>query len=249
MISKLTGIIIRSVDYGESDRILNILTAENGLVSVLAKGCRSLRSKNGSSCHVLFYGEFTVYHRGDKLWLSETFPIRDFYDIGMGIEALALYSYFFEILGYVCFENEDCGEILRLLLNMLHVTASDRSLHSLTRAKTVFELRCAAELGFAPEFVCSVCGSVTDPIYINVLSGDCFCVSCRNKSPEERSGAALSEAVRLAAAYIVNSPLKRIFSFSLEDDALAELSLFTEQYIINCTEHRYQSLDYYKGLL
>ncbi len=249
MINKLTGIIIRSTDYGESDRILNILTAENGLVSVLAKGCRSLRSKNRPACHILFYGEFTVYHRGDRLWLSESSPLRDFYNVDMGIEALALYSYLCEILGYVCFENEDCESLLRLLLNTLHITGENRSIGALNRAKAVFELRCAAELGFAPDFSCIVCGKITDPLYINILSGDCYCSVCHDRSPEERSGAALSEAVRLAASYIVNAPLKRLFSFSLEDAALDELMFFTEQYIINCTEHRYKSLDYYKGLI
>ena len=39
------ALVIREVPYGESDKLLTLLTAEYGRVNVMAKGAKSLRSK------------------------------------------------------------------------------------------------------------------------------------------------------------------------------------------------------------
>ncbi len=53
------GIILRSVDYKEKDKLLTIAT-QNGIVTVLARGVRSSKAKLKAFTGVLTFGEFCV---------------------------------------------------------------------------------------------------------------------------------------------------------------------------------------------
>jgi DNA repair protein RecO (recombination protein O) len=54
------GIIIRTVDYKEKDKLLSIATFEKGLICVNAKGVRAPNAKLKSYANVLTFGEFTL---------------------------------------------------------------------------------------------------------------------------------------------------------------------------------------------
>ena len=48
-----TGLIMRQIKVAEADRILTILPAHDGLLSVKARGVRSDRSKLKGACQLL----------------------------------------------------------------------------------------------------------------------------------------------------------------------------------------------------
>ena len=50
------GIILSEVNYSESSKILNILTREYGLIGVLSRGCRNIKSKLRGVSRKLIYG-------------------------------------------------------------------------------------------------------------------------------------------------------------------------------------------------
>ena len=54
------GLVLRTTEYKETDRILTILTDHDGLLSVKARGVRSNRSKLKGACQLLTYAEFTI---------------------------------------------------------------------------------------------------------------------------------------------------------------------------------------------
>jgi len=80
------GIVLRTVDYRESDRILNVLTKERGLITVTARGCRKPNSKHAAFANQFCYGEIEVNERAGKLQLSSStlgqsfYPIRESYE-------------------------------------------------------------------------------------------------------------------------------------------------------------------------
>jgi DNA repair protein RecO (recombination protein O) len=80
MLTKINGLIIRDTAYGESDKLLTVLTAERGKLTVSGKGVRSPKSTLRPYTHIMFYGELTLYERNGRLWLREAAPVRDFYD-------------------------------------------------------------------------------------------------------------------------------------------------------------------------
>jgi DNA repair protein RecO (recombination protein O) len=58
------GIIIRSRDMGEADKLLTIFTRQFGKIRVLAKGARKTKSRFGSSTELLTHCDLLIY--GDE---------------------------------------------------------------------------------------------------------------------------------------------------------------------------------------
>ena len=54
------GLVLRTTEYKETDRILTVLSADRGLLTMKARGVRSNRSKLKGACQLLTYAEFTV---------------------------------------------------------------------------------------------------------------------------------------------------------------------------------------------
>ena len=63
MIEEMNGIILHEIDYGETSKILTILTKEKGIVSVISKGCKNLKSSLRSVSEKMTYGVFQIYYK------------------------------------------------------------------------------------------------------------------------------------------------------------------------------------------
>ena len=57
------GIILNETNYGETSKILNILTKEYGYISVMSKGSRTLKSRLRGISMRLVYGEFVITYK------------------------------------------------------------------------------------------------------------------------------------------------------------------------------------------
>ena len=58
MIEKIEGIVVNERAYGETSKIINLVTKEYGLISLIAKGAKSLKSDLRTSTTKLTYGYF-----------------------------------------------------------------------------------------------------------------------------------------------------------------------------------------------
>ena len=60
---KVEAIVLRSIRYGEADRVLHLYTRERGRVGAVAKGVRRVRSRFGGRLEPLFRVDL-VMHEG-----------------------------------------------------------------------------------------------------------------------------------------------------------------------------------------
>ena len=67
MVVDVEGIIINVKNYGDTSKIIDILTKEYGIIGVMAKGCKSLKSNLRSVTEKMTYAIFTIYYKKDKL--------------------------------------------------------------------------------------------------------------------------------------------------------------------------------------
>lgn len=63
MKTTVEGIILNETNYGETSKILNILTKEYGYISVMSKGSRTLKSRLRGISMRLVYGEFVITYK------------------------------------------------------------------------------------------------------------------------------------------------------------------------------------------
>lgn len=62
----IEGLIIREIPYGETSKIIHIYTSE-GLISVMCKGAKSLKSPFRATTLKFTYGKFIILYKEDKL--------------------------------------------------------------------------------------------------------------------------------------------------------------------------------------
>ena len=95
---KIEGIVISASDFKETSKILNIFTKEYGIIGVIAKGCKSLKSPLRSVTDRLTYGYFYMNYKQDKLsTLSSVDIIDSFKNIKLDIEKISYASYILDL--------------------------------------------------------------------------------------------------------------------------------------------------------
>jgi DNA repair protein RecO (recombination protein O) len=257
MQTEVRGLVIRTVDIKETDRLITIFTEEMGVVSALARGARSLKSRKMSSTMQFCYSSFVLHKQGDKYWIKEASLIESFFDIRKTIEGLALANYITEVLSDVTIAESD-KNLLRLSLNSLYAIASGK--YEISKIKAVFEIRAASILGFMPDVIsCYKCDEKLGEFYFDIMSGNIECQKCRREaemkremslSPHEsRIICILSEGAKMALGYAIHSPLEKIFSFKISDEDMHLFSRAAEEYLLNQVGHTYKTLDFYKKLV
>ena len=72
MLTTVTGLIIRTADVKESDRLVTIFTEETGVITAIAKGARSIKSRQMSATLQFCYGRYVLYQKNDFLLNGKT---------------------------------------------------------------------------------------------------------------------------------------------------------------------------------
>lgn len=257
MTSEVRGLIIRTVDIKETDRLVTIFTEEHGAMTALARGARSLKSRKLAATMQFCYGRYVLHKQGDKHWIKEAELIENFFDIRQSIEGLALANYIAEVLSDVTVAEAE-RDLLRLSLNSLY--AISKGLYSVEKIKAAFEIRAVSILGFMPNVLsCHLCDERAGDFFFDIMGGIIECRACherrergRIEHPDPHEShilCILSEGAKAALGYCIYAPIERVFSFNISDEDMRLFSRAAEQYILNQLGHSYKSLDFYKSLL
>ena len=122
---KVKGIILKTMDYKEKDKLMWVFTEEFGKISVLCKGVRSQKSKFQSLVRPLLFGEFLVY-KGKSLYsLNEGNIINAFSKLTTTLELLTYGSYYVELVDIVSVDKDPQGMIYRNLVTALYLLEAD----------------------------------------------------------------------------------------------------------------------------
>lgn len=244
MYLKTDGIVLRETEYKDNDKLLTILTRENGQVTAKARGVKSRTSKLRAGCQLLTFSEFTLLDYQGRYLVTEAVPKEMFPRLREDVELLSLASYFAQVTEAISQEDAPDPELLSLLLNSLYVLGRESRPQILVKA--VFELRAMCLAGYLPDLSgCAVCGR-EDADRFNLTQGVLQCASCGGEHTE---GIRMLSAATLAAMrYIVSVPMKNLFAFRLADAAVEELSGITESYLCTKLERGFYTLDFYKSL-
>ena len=243
MQTKTKGLIIREQTIGESDKLVTLLTADFGLVKAFVRRAKAIKSNNGSSTSLFAYSEFTLYRGKDAFVIDNAVPIEVFFDLRTDIERLALAQYFAQITYFLAAEEQPAPEMLRLLLNAIHLLCTGKKNPKLIKA--VVELRLMSLAGFMPNLLaCYRCGTYeSETMSFDVEEACIYCKDCyRNNA------IVVPMSVISAMRYICLVDIQKVFSFSLADENLDLLSAVCEKYLLSRIDGELTTLDFYKGL-
>ena len=87
------GIVLRSAQYGEHDRMLTLLTPEYGRVDAIARGSRKSKSAFPGAVELFCAGEYQLYGNHDKFSVQQCRIQENFYDLRFDVDRLISATY------------------------------------------------------------------------------------------------------------------------------------------------------------
>ena len=240
-----SGLVLRETETKETDKILTVLTPDLGKISLIARGARRRNSPLAAGCQLLAYSELTIYQRGAWRYVSEASTIELFDGVRRDFELLSLASYFAELTESVSGEEQPAPEILSLLLNALYALSALKKDPLLV--KPVFELRLMALSGFEPlADGCAVCGKKEpERPMLDVVQGVVHCAGCKQSAGLSLP---LTKGSLAALRHALYGDEKRLYSFTLDKNALRQLDHAAEAFVAAQLERSFRTLDYYKSI-
>src|SRR5512142_1063854 len=111
--TKLTAIVLRTVDYGESARVVTLLSRERGKVSAFARGARASRRRFGGALEpfTLLAAEVRGRSSSDLLGLESTAVVRGFGGIRGDLARIACAAYAAELARELVRDHEPNEEL------------------------------------------------------------------------------------------------------------------------------------------
>ena len=240
------GLILMEKSVGESDRLVTVLTRDEGVVRAFAQQAKRLKSNKLSSTQLLCYSRLTLYKGRDKYIIDDAWPIESFFDLRRDIEKLSLAQYFCELAIALAPEAAEAGDFLRLLLNALYLLAKGRRPPLLLKAAV--EMRILALAGYMPDLVCCPgCGCYeADLMYFLPRSGHIECSDCY--APSGEPAVPLGRGVMTALRHIIYADFDKLFSFRLPEEGLRQLAAASEQYMLCTVQRGFPTLDFYHSV-
>lgn len=242
----IRGLVLRETETREADKILTLLTAERGKLSVIARGARRKSCKFAACAQPLAYSEWTLYQRGEWYYASEGATLELFNGLRSDLDAMALGFYFAELTEAVTAEETSAGELLRHLLNGLYVLSALEKPLALTKA--AFELKLLCLAGYEPlADSCACCGRPEpESPQLDVVQGVLRCGSCGGG--ESSRSLPLCRDSLAALRHIVYGPPGRLYAFRLGEEPMSRLSAAAEAFLSAQLERGFKTLDFYKSL-
>ncbi len=175
MIEKVEGIVLNEKAYGETSKIINVITKQYGIIGIIAKGARTLKSEFRTTTAKLSYGYFNIIYKEGKLsTLMNVDIINPFKNIIKDIQKISYASFILELTEQV--------------IKQTHKNIFDIMISSLEKINegydpliilNIVELKYLDYLGVMPILDrCSVCGSTNNIITLSSDKGGYVCKNC-----------------------------------------------------------------------
>ena len=241
---KTRGLVLREVNYKESDKILTILTEDAGRLTVSARGARSKRSKYTAASQLLAYAELELDERYGRWYLKEGRALELWNGIRQDVVRLSVATYFAELLEAISDVDHDDPALLHLALTALHILSG--GVRDSKLIKAAFELRLMCIAGYEPNLsACPTCGEtdIERPM-LSLREGH---IHCAHHRPDQGgTSIALDLGSLQALRHIISAPENRVFSFTLGTDGMAHLETAAESYVLVQLERSFRTLDFLK---
>jgi DNA repair protein RecO (recombination protein O) len=219
---KTEAVVLRSIRFGEADRVLHLYTLDRGRIGAVAKGVRKTKSRFGGRLEPLSHVEL-VLHRGRsdletvtgvQLVDSHRETREDYYRFSVGmIGAEAMLRLFPEHE-----PNERAFGALKRFLELLDETPHAAVTPTIDPLALSFQLKLLWLSGYLPHLTsCANCGAVDAPLIgYSAAAGGAVCAGCRADS------LALSPAGIAGIESLLARPLAEAQDVGISDRAARE---------------------------
>lgn len=222
---KTRGMVLKTQDYKENDKLLWIFTEDLGKISAIAKGARKNKNKNFSNTNPFCFGEYMLYKGRTMYTLNEGKIIDSFQDILNDYDTLIYGSYFTELVD-IAMEEEQNYSIFKDLIKCFYLIRSNAvDIEILARA---FEINLLRATGYGISLDnCAVCGSkinISDYISFQFYGG--VCDHCQKQYGTKVTGATYS-----GLRFLNKVDLEKVGRLKLDSSTKVEINKILQNFI------------------
>ena len=202
---KTEGIVLRSMRYGEADRILHLYTPMRGKVGAIAKGVRRTKSRFGGRLEPFFHLDLLLHEgRSDLLTVTGAETIGAHARLrcdGAGLDSAARAC---DAVGRLFDTQEPNPAVFHLLANELALLDGDPAAHATLANQLAFRLKLLLAAGLAPQLAsCAACGERDGLVAFSGAQGGVVCSGC------EAGSFGIDAAAHTFMADALGTPLAR----------------------------------------
>ncbi len=175
---KVNALMLRAADYNENDKILTLLTAENGKITAGAKGVKKAGARLKFAAQPFCFAEYILSKKGDRYTVINASETESFYDLRTDINKFYAASAAVEAASALTYEGDESAEIFYALVKTLSEMCTEGEAQPLIRFLTL-ALR-KSGYGVAAEN-CAVCGNALlghDKLRFDMDAGAFTCYDC-----------------------------------------------------------------------
>ncbi|HBA37170.1 MAG TPA: DNA repair protein RecO [Firmicutes bacterium] len=181
MVREVEGIIVSETPYGESSKIINILTSNGEIIGAMAKGAKKIKSTLRVGTEKLTFGNFNIYYHKDKLsTLVSADILNPLLNIKTDIVKIGYLTYIVE-LAYQTAKQSGDENVYKILKSTILKMESGLNPRIMTN---ILELKMLDYLGVGIDLdKCIKCGSTKNILTISGDEGGYICHECHTNEP------------------------------------------------------------------
>lgn len=241
MLSEVEGFILSETSYGETSKIINVFTKEYGVIGIMCKGAKSLKSKNRVATLRFTYAKFNIFFKQGKLSnLVSADIINPLKNIRSDITLISYISYLTELTEQVIKQSNNNLMYDYFIEAILKI---ENGLDPLV-ITNILEIKYLEQLGVMFNLdECVLCGSKQGIVTIDADKGGYICLSClTNELIVDKKVIKM-----LRMYYYVN--IKSITAIKIDDSVKIIINKFLDMYYDRYTGLYLNSKNFLKSIL
>lgn len=174
---EVDGFVLSEIPYGESSKIINVLTREYGVIGIMCKGAKSLKNRYRVPTMKLSYSHFNIMYKENKLsTLVSADVINPFKLVKSDILLVSFLAYLTELISQVVKQSNDIENIYDDFIKTILKLEDGLDPIVLTN---ILEIKYLEYLGVLFNLdECVICGSKNNIATFDADKGGYICINC-----------------------------------------------------------------------
>lgn len=239
---KTKGLVVKETLYNDTDKLLTLLTADYGKITVSARNARRSGSRSSYGTQVLTYGEYVLFRGKGGFSLNSCDVLAHYYDLASDLTRFTHAAHMLEMAGDAAHDPASAAQVLTVLLHGLQALRKGRNPLLVSSA---FAIKLMQMTGYPPHITsCASCGTQDiEEIFFSFNKCGFICEECAKREPDSiRTDIGAAKAI----LHVLCAENGGIFNFELSSNTLEIFSNIALRYIGERLDKDYKKLDFLK---
>ncbi|MCW3791331.1 DNA repair protein RecO [Paenibacillus sp. LS1] len=187
MLYRVEGIVIRSMDYGEGNKIITLCTESGGKVGVLVRGAKKPKSRHAALVQPFTFGQYVYFRNTGLGTLNAGEIVESYHELREDLVKASYASYACELLDRVLQDEETGTFWFKQLKACLQALKEEKDPVVIT---SLYEMKILQASGYGPQFdECISCNQERpdEQLFMSPRLGGVLCRACKHFDPPAMS--------------------------------------------------------------